>query len=651
MDPDSENNPTDQNNPPDSQDSLVTPPPSPGGVIKPSGSETPAQRTEVPPPVQPQNTQQNFADDSPPNNPIQDNNLPQPSISSNQNQTRPTQEARPSPNPALGEHQIFPPDSNSPSSSGGRSLNKRLLLIIITAVLLVLLIAGYVFGYYLPNKPENVYKTGLDRSGDAMQMILDKAIEQGTYDKFKKSEITATMDINYAGQNIKGDFTTKFDGSKLDTDLNASFPSGDSKQVDLGLSVLSQKADNKEFPDTYLNIRGVKALGADLFLPGIGKYDGKWLAVTSDYLQSLANEYGIDSAAQKKNTDNYPTFDEISSLIRDAYGVTNEYVLTSDPSKAVFVNKQYLGKEDVEGVGTYHYEVGLNKDNYKAYCEAVSNVFLSNQAYKKLIGTSDEQIENQKQGTEDDCQQSSDGIKDDDTFEMWVDSKYKLIKKVRIYSGEDKGEYYELGQNYNGGEEINLFFGFHSDKGNFDSKVAFTTDLNTGESSSEITFSGGKDESGKYDGKITVSAKPLSGDFEITKPSNTVNIEKVLKDIGINPKDFASLYGGASTYGVASPALVAGVNTQSNDALIKSNINSIYANLEVYYAENGYYPIASQLNSRDWRSANMPGLGGDAISISFKYTPSDCNANGCQKFVLNVKLSDGSVFEKTGSNN
>jgi hypothetical protein len=184
----------------------------------------------------------------------------------------------------------------------------------------------------------------------------------------------------------------------------------------------------------------------------------------------------------------------------------------------------------------------------------------------------------------------------------------------------------------------------------FNSKLTFTTDLNTAESGSELTFNGGE-ESDKYDGKITLGVKPLNGDFEISKPADTVNIQKFLKDIGIDPKDFVSLYSASSPYGAAAPAFIAGVDSKSGDAAVKSDILSIYSNLEVYFAQNAFYPLEQELNSQNWRSDNMPSISEEVFSNSYDYSPSGCNAEGCQSFTLSAKLSDGSTFAKFGSNN
>ncbi|MEX2014394.1 MAG: hypothetical protein WD885_00460, partial [Candidatus Saccharimonadales bacterium] len=473
------------------------------------------------------------------------------------------------------------------------------------------------------------------------EMVLNQATERETYDKFKKSEITATMDINYSNQNINGEFNAKFDETKLDSNLKLGLPVEGAEPINLDLSLLSEQVEGKEFPDTYLNLKGMESLGADLFLPGISKYDGKWLEISSDYLQSIANQYGLEAPKQQDNTDKYPTFDEISSLARDLYGDTHEYVFTSDPEKAVIENRQYLGKEEVDGVDSFHYEVALNKENYKKYCETAGNTFLTSPVYKKFSGLTDEQVETEKQKIGENCQKDADTIKAEDTFEMWVDSKYKLIKKIRIYS-EDKKSYFDIGQNYDGSDKVSLFFAFASEDGNFNSKVTVTTDLNTAESGSEVTFNGGENE-GAYDGKITLSMKPLNGDFEITKPNNTIGIDKLLKELGIDPKELTTLYGGA-----ASPA--SSVSAKGEDATLKSNVLSIYSHVEVYFAENSFYPTKSQLSDQSWRTTNMTGFNAENFS-GVEYNPSNCDTNGCLKYMLSAKLSDGSTFERSGSNN
>src|SRR5688500_18121467 len=52
---------------------------------------------------------------------------------------------------------------------------KKALVAAGAAAVVVLGAAGYVFGFYLPNKPENVYKSALSNTGEGYQALIDYA--------------------------------------------------------------------------------------------------------------------------------------------------------------------------------------------------------------------------------------------------------------------------------------------------------------------------------------------------------------------------------------------------------------------------------------------------------------------------------------------
>lgn len=115
-----------------------------------------------------------------------------------------------------------------------------------------------------------------------------------------------------------------------------------------------------------------------------------------------------------------------------------------------------------------------------------------------------------------------------------------------------------------------------------------------------------------------------------------------------------------------------GVQKKGRDADRKSDINAIYSQVEVYFAENQKYPTLANLNDDTWRDANVKGLSDDTIhapnsttdmvatggtTSNYQYTPTPANCdntatNGdCTGFTLTANLEAGGTFSKAGSNN
>ncbi|HET7673343.1 MAG TPA: type II secretion system protein [Candidatus Saccharimonadales bacterium] len=113
-----------------------------------------------------------------------------------------------------------------------------------------------------------------------------------------------------------------------------------------------------------------------------------------------------------------------------------------------------------------------------------------------------------------------------------------------------------------------------------------------------------------------------------------------------------------------------GVQKKARDADRKSDINAIYSQVEVYFAENAKYPSLTQLNDSTFRTSNLKGLQDDALTdpkgsgatlvsapasnaYSYEVTPAGCDnsTTDCTGFTLTATLEGGGTFAKTGSNN
>lgn len=109
---------------------------------------------------------------------------------------------------------------------------------------------------------------------------------------------------------------------------------------------------------------------------------------------------------------------------------------------------------------------------------------------------------------------------------------------------------------------------------------------------------------------------------------------------------------------------------KSKDAERKSAINSIYGQVEVYFAENGVYPSFNDMNNPNFRSTKLIGLMTSTITdpdgildkftdtptqatYSYEVTPEGCDnaSKDCTGVILSATLSNGEIYEKTGSNN
>ncbi len=117
-----------------------------------------------------------------------------------------------------------------------------------------------------------------------------------------------------------------------------------------------------------------------------------------------------------------------------------------------------------------------------------------------------------------------------------------------------------------------------------------------------------------------------------------------------------------------------GTQKKARDAERKSDVNIIYSQVEVYFADKSQYPTLANLNdgaSGGWRQTNLKDLKDDALkdpkgsaatlvaapaasAYAYAVTPSGCDnttGNECTGYTLTATLEAGGTFVKTGSNN
>lgn len=531
--------------------------------------------------------------------------------------------------------------------------NPRRVFLISAPLVLILIIGGFVFGYYLPNRPGAVWNTGMDRSGQALDELLSQATDKKQLEQYKKSEVKATMDIKAQGNDLAGSFTGRFDNSKADGEFKFTGKENGSASVDIGMKFISILANGATYPDSYIQLSGLKALGADSLVPGLSQYDGKWVSIEAKYLESLG--LPVPSADKKKN-DTRLNADDISEVIRATSSVAKDYVFTSDKDRALIEQRSFVGKEKIDGITAYHYKAAINKSHGDQFCSAYYTKLAGTSLYKKLNQNDQNKVNQSRDNDIKSCKKNDIGsINDKDTFDIWIGGKYKLIHKIRVTDNKNKNNYWDIGQDYKGGDEISLFTDYHTEGITpIDISINFTTNIKTVDSKGSIAASVGKGNEA-WQGTASFEIKPLAGDLDIQKPANAIPIQSILHKYGLD-----------STGGFVDSAF-SGQQAGAKDAKRKSDINVIYSQLEVFNAENGYYPSLAQVNSPTWRAANMrtfdnsaltpPGSSATTLARSasvsqYGYNPSGCNPSGeqCANYILEAQLDTGGKFTKYGSN-
>ncbi|MCA9344392.1 hypothetical protein KC946_01000 [Candidatus Saccharibacteria bacterium] len=432
--------------------------------------------------------------------------------------------------PPVTGGQMPPAFDMSPSKK--KSSTKKLLLIFGILFLLVATAVAYFSFIYFPNTPKNVWNTGLNRSGTALQTLSTQATEKETLETFSKSKVTATMSGKADGIDFTGSLDSQFDKLKSSSELKFK-ADVDSKNVDLGLKLLTDLQEGKQYPDIYFQFYGLKALGFDALFPEVAKYESKWIAVDSDYIQSnLPTEASVPG--DKEQQQQQITAAEVAEIANVVSDVSDEYVFTTDEAKAVLELIEFVAKETVEGKKTYHYKVNFNTEHTKDYCKTIVEQVTELPSVKRIAG---ESASSQKTSALDDCAKISDL---DDEFDLWIDAKYKLIYKVRFTDPDESGTYADIGQDYTGTDDITIFVNYKSEKNKSEVQTNITTNLQTKKTKAKMSV-GSTAKDSAYDFKLEVNVEPYDGDIDVAKPEGTVTVQEVLQAIGLDPKNPASL--------------------------------------------------------------------------------------------------------------
>lgn len=463
------------------------------------------------------------------------------------------------------------PVTPTPVSGGSK---KNLAFGLIAAALVVGGALGYYFLSVVPNKPENVWRTGLSRSGEVTNKLVVEAIETEKREKIEQSKISGTFEFKSGESDnefvMSGDVNSLFDLKRSNSSLSLKVdPSADAPEgtegLDLKAEVISEITDESNYPNLYFKVTGLEyyaaMLGEDFM-----KYDGRWIAMTSDYFENQAKQYGAPEVETEETGVSDLTAEEVSNMVKAVSDTAVEYVFTDDESKGIIRQKEFVGKEDSDGINAYHYKAGIKVDNLQKACKALINNVFAVSGFEKFFGGDSAKKDKARDDALESCDEeiSEEDRKEaeDYTFDLWVDSKYKLLHKIRFAEENKPDSYFEVGQTYTGGEDITFFMNVIAK--NDDGVVEVNNTLKANYKTWKTEYS--LDASGKgFSGSAKVTMEPYYEDIDTARPDDAIDISEVFGPVVEGTTQANGPTQGSSpltTLGLFGQRAVAGASTE-----------------------------------------------------------------------------------------
>lgn|GEM_PF-2068149 len=375
-------------------------------------------------------------------------------------------------------------------------------LIVVGVFLISSTAAGY-FGYVVPNKPENVWKSAMKNMGTAYDSLtkidLDLSTTKGT---------ETTGEFSYDGDSIfNGDFSVKSYNTDLVMQLNLT-----QETLKTKIELMLVTPESKKVPNLYFKIAelsGTNDITDALLQDDFSKIVGKWYILdTSSYDEDLI----------KEDAPNEYTKEDYTELYNKVGESVKEYLFSTDKDKAVLNVNEFVTKEDSFGHSAYKYKVKVNNSALNSFEKSV----ISNVQNTKIGSTlvKDNELDNYV-GTLDDT------LPSDEEFDVWIDKKTKLIQNIRYYNKNDQNTYSEFGQLYQGGDVIPLFFNTQqsTESGNDDFNIKLDLDQKQKTANLKAAYTQA-DGTGAF--TISSNLRTNTNELQLTEPTDARPILELL---------------------------------------------------------------------------------------------------------------------------
>jgi hypothetical protein len=412
-----------------------------------------------------------------------------------------------------------------PPTQSSNPKNKWLIPGGLVATLLVILAAAYYFALYLPNTPSHVYSSSISNSGLALDKLVQYSQKQ-EHASYSTTSITGTMQEKSPSDSFDATLNGSFDKN---ANANVQFKS-DIMGEKVNANILSIKAAGNTAPDVYVQVSGVKTMLDSLGLNSLDKIDGQWIVIDHTLVETYLN--GL-SGQKSSSTGSTPTYAAVEDAISKVQTVNKQYLFSTNTSTAVFSNPKFISKQASGGRTLDHYTVSYNKAHLNAYLSAVGQALNNSQLnswYKNMSG------KNLSDGINiASWQKKVNSAPSNYSFDMWADTKTKLIAKISFTDPSNKSSVFSVVQNYTSGNTYPFELGF-TGKDSSGEPEATSLGITVNTDSNKATFSLTDNVTGS--GGMTnvtanVSATPSNTPVSVIAPKNAESFTNLLLQLGL----------------------------------------------------------------------------------------------------------------------
>lgn len=437
--------------------------------------------------------------------------------------------------PAFG--QFGDPSGQAYAPMGAKPKGRKKLVIFSAAGLAVLLLgssAAAYFGYLVPNKPENIWATAMERTAGGYDKLVD-------YANSTKDLNTIKVDGNYKLSGaFASDGTIKGEADSKNASFKADFGVITTR---LNVDVRMLDAANSTSPDTYFKVSGLKGVG-DLLGDTTGTingYDNQWYVADHTLIDTL-----LDSSLDESNASDglsQLTDDDINQIAKAVGEVNRDYLFSTSTDKNVLTIVKKVGKEQQDGRDVYHFEVGLDKQHTKDYLNAMVAKLETTPVKKLLNGKKLKDAVNL-----DSLLKDVDKYNSADTADVFVDTATKTIRTVRFKDKSNAKNFLDVGVHYTGGDVVPFVLHFEGVEDGSDAKGTIDLGLSVNMKTNVSEF--------KMDFDVPTSGEPNAkhekgtGTMTFTMNNDKVSVQKPTGAKSINELIGPLLGGGLGSSGV-----------------------------------------------------------------------------------------------------